>query len=84
MTLSRRQFGTAAAGAALAMAYGKPGWAQAPIVMKFSHVVADDTPKGKGSHKFRELADGHGAFKQRIGRVHMQVHEAGAGHVAIP
>ena len=48
MTLSRRQFGTAAAGAAFAMAYGKPGWAQAPLVIKYSHVVANDTPKGKG------------------------------------
>src|SRR5438093_3364114 len=66
MTLSRRQFGTAAAGAALAMAYGKPGWAQAPIVMKFSHVVADDTPKGKGSHKFRELAEKYTGGKVKI------------------
>jgi C4-dicarboxylate-binding protein DctP len=66
MTLSRRQFGTAAAGAALAMAYGKPGWAQAPLVMKFSHVVADDTPKGKGSHKFRELAEKYTGGKVKI------------------
>jgi len=66
MTLSRRQFGTAAAGAALAIAYGKPGWAQSPLVMKFSHVVADDTPKGKGSHKFRELAEKYTGGKVKI------------------
>jgi C4-dicarboxylate-binding protein DctP len=48
MKLSRRQFATTAAGAALATAYGRPGWAQAPVVIKYSHVVANDTPKGKG------------------------------------
>ncbi|MGH8630868.1 MAG: TRAP transporter substrate-binding protein [Burkholderiales bacterium] len=30
--------------------------AGAPIVIKFSHVVAPDTPKGKAAEKFRELA----------------------------
>ena len=30
--------------------------AQDAIVIKFSHVVAPDTPKGKGAEKFRELA----------------------------
>ena len=29
----------------------------APIVIKFSHVVAADTPKGKGAEKFKELAE---------------------------
>ncbi|MBF0096822.1 MAG: TRAP transporter substrate-binding protein [Magnetococcales bacterium] len=36
-----------------------PLWANAetaPIVIKFSHVVAVDTPKGKAAEKFRELA----------------------------
>lgn len=28
-----------------------------PIVIKFSHVVADNTPKGKGAVKFKELAE---------------------------
>ncbi|MBF0184502.1 MAG: TRAP transporter substrate-binding protein [Magnetococcales bacterium] len=27
-----------------------------PIIIKFSHVVAADTPKGKGAEKFRDLA----------------------------
>src|SRR5947209_12530774 len=31
--------------------------AQAPIVIKFSHVVAPDTPKGKGAERFRQLAE---------------------------
>ena len=31
--------------------------AQSPIVIKFSHVVAPNTPKGKGSLKFQELAE---------------------------
>jgi C4-dicarboxylate-binding protein DctP len=30
--------------------------APAPIVLKFSHVVADETPKGKAALKFKELA----------------------------
>lgn len=30
--------------------------AQAPMVMKFSHVVAADTPKGRAADKFAELA----------------------------
>src|SRR5437773_852352 len=29
--------------------------AQPPIVIKFSHVVSEDTPKGKGALKFKEL-----------------------------
>ena len=31
--------------------------AQAPIVIKFSHVVATDTPKGKGAEYFKKLAE---------------------------
>ncbi len=31
--------------------------AQQPIVIKFSHVVAQDTPKGKAAEKFKELAE---------------------------
>src|SRR5947209_7303959 len=66
MKLSRRQFGTALSGAAIAAAYGRPGWAQAPIVIKFSHVVANDTPKGKGSLKFKELAEKYTGGKVKI------------------
>jgi hypothetical protein len=31
--------------------------AQTPIVIKFSHVVASDTPKGKTVLRFKELAE---------------------------
>jgi C4-dicarboxylate-binding protein DctP len=43
--------------AMLALALAGPATAQAPIAIKFSHVVAPDTPKGKGSLKFKELAE---------------------------
>ena len=44
-------------GTAIALALSGPVLAQSPIVIKFSHVVAPDTPKGKGSLKFKELAE---------------------------
>jgi C4-dicarboxylate-binding protein DctP len=39
-----------------------------PIVIKFSHVVASDTPKGKGALKFKELVDArtNGAVKVEV------------------
>jgi len=40
--------------------------AQAPIVIKFSHVVASDTPKGKGADKFKELAEKYTNGKVKI------------------
>src|SRR5438309_8651313 len=40
--------------------------AQSPIVIKFSHVVANDTPKGKGSLKFKELAENYTGGKVRV------------------
>lgn len=40
-----------------------------PIVIKFSHVVATDTPKGKAAEKFRELAG-----KYTAGRVRVEVY----------
>jgi C4-dicarboxylate-binding protein DctP len=43
--------------------------AQAPIVIKFSHVVANDTPKGKGALKFKELAE-----KYTDGKVKVEVY----------
>jgi C4-dicarboxylate-binding protein DctP len=44
-------------------------WAQAPIVIKFSHVVATDTPKGKAAERFKELAE-----KMTKGRVKVEVY----------
>lgn len=32
-------------------------WAQEPIIIKFSHVVAENTPKGKGALLFKQLAE---------------------------
>src|SRR5258708_20508542 len=34
-----------------------PAFAQAPIVIKFSHVVAQGTPKGKGAEYFKKIAE---------------------------
>ncbi|MCE4556436.1 TRAP transporter substrate-binding protein [Pelomonas cellulosilytica] len=46
-----------------------PAQAQAPIVIKFSHVVAPDTPKGKGAQRFKELAE-----QRTNGRVKVEVY----------
>lgn len=43
--------------------------AQEPIVIKFSHVVAPDTPKGKGAEKFKQLAE-----ERTKGRVKVEVY----------
>jgi C4-dicarboxylate-binding protein DctP len=43
--------------------------AQQPIVIKFSHVVAEDTPKGKGALKFKELSEA-----RTKGRVKVEVY----------
>src|SRR5207245_7483729 len=56
--------------AMLALALATP-WAaaQAPIVIKFSQVVATDTPKGKGAQRFKELAEA-----RTNGRVKIEVY----------
>jgi C4-dicarboxylate-binding protein DctP len=53
-------------GAALALALATPAMAQSPIVIKFSHVVTNDTPKGKGALKFKELAEKYTNGKVKI------------------
>ncbi|WP_447745773.1 TRAP transporter substrate-binding protein [Pseudomonas nicosulfuronedens] len=35
----------------------QPAFAEEPIVIKFSHVVADDTPKGRGALLFKKLVE---------------------------
>ena len=40
--------------------------AQAPIIIKFSHVVAPNTPKGKGAEKFKELAEKYTEGKVKV------------------
>ena len=60
-------FRAAMAGALLAIGVLAPA-AQAadPIVIKFSHVTAPDTPKGKGAARFKELAEAYTANAVRI------------------
>ncbi len=41
-------------------------FADAPIFIKFSHVVAKDTPKGKAAEKFKELAEAATKGKVKI------------------
>jgi len=54
--MRRRVLATAGAASAT-ITFPMIARAQAPIVIKFSHVVAVDTPKGKGADKFKELAE---------------------------
>ena len=57
----------AAFGAAALVA--SQAFAQAPIVIKFSHVVAPDTPKGQAAERFKQLAE-----KATGGRVKVQIY----------
>ena len=60
-----RTFAIAASIAALAL--GLAGSAAAdPIIIKFSHVVATETPKGKASEKFKELAEKYTGGKVKV------------------
>ena len=43
--------------ACLALALHFPAVAEQPIVIKFSHVAAKDTPKGMGAERFKQLAE---------------------------
>jgi C4-dicarboxylate-binding protein DctP len=68
-------------------------WA-APITVKFSHVVAPDTPKGKAAEKFRELAEKYtkGAVKVEVypnsqlykDREELEALQRGAVHMLAP
>jgi C4-dicarboxylate-binding protein DctP len=58
-----------AAAAAALVAVSTPALAQQPIVIKFSHVVAVDTPKGKGAEHFKKLAE-----ERTKGRVKVEVY----------
>jgi C4-dicarboxylate-binding protein DctP len=65
---TRRKVLAAGAGAAAAMALPHAVRAQSPMVVKLSHVVADQTPKGQASIRFKELAE-----KKLPGKVTVQV-----------
>ena len=68
MDQKRRDMLIAAGAAAGAAALPMKVSAQAPIVVKFSHVVADNTPKGQAANKFKEIAE-----KKLPGKVQVQV-----------
>ncbi|MBJ7311337.1 TRAP transporter substrate-binding protein [Rugamonas sp. CCM 8940] len=55
--------------AALCAAFCLNASAQAPIVIKFSHVVATDTPKGQAAERFKQLAE-----KGTNGRVKVELY----------
>ena len=58
-----------AAASAAALALAGPASAQSPIIIKFSHVVASNTPKGAAAEKFKELAE-----KYTDGKVKVEVY----------
>jgi C4-dicarboxylate-binding protein DctP len=58
-----------AAASIAALALAGPALADDPIVIKFSHVVAANTPKGLASEKFKELAE-----KYTNGKVKVEVY----------
>jgi C4-dicarboxylate-binding protein DctP len=69
LRLRRRILATAIATvAAASMALPLTAAAQSPIIIKYSHVVADQTPKGQAAQKFKELAE-----KALPGKVLVQV-----------
>jgi C4-dicarboxylate-binding protein DctP len=61
----RKMILAAASLAALAF-MGPASAADQPIVIKFSHVVASDTPKGKAADKFKELAEKYTVGKAKV------------------
>jgi len=52
--------------AAVALTFAGSALAQAPIVIKFSHVVAVNTPKGKGADYFKKLAEERTGGKVKV------------------
>ncbi len=50
----------------LALIPGGAAAQQSSIVIKFSHVVTPDTPKGKGAEKFKELAEARSGGKVKV------------------
>jgi len=53
----------------LALVFSAAAMAQQPIVIKFSHVVSPDTPKGKGAERYKELVE-----KRTGGRVKVELY----------
>jgi C4-dicarboxylate-binding protein DctP len=55
--------------ATLGLLFVSPAVAQQPIVIKFSHVAAPDTPKGQAANEFKRLAE-----ERTKGRVKVEVY----------
>ncbi|MBQ5940372.1 MULTISPECIES: TRAP transporter substrate-binding protein [unclassified Massilia] len=55
--------------AAMSFIVSSSACAQGPIVIKFSHVVAPDTPKGQAAERFKQLAE-----QMTKGRVRVEVY----------
>ncbi|WP_422017843.1 TRAP transporter substrate-binding protein [Roseateles sp.] len=66
MALRRLVLASAIAAATALSALPFAAQAQAPIIIKFSHVVAPDTPKGKGAQRFKELAEQRTGGKVKV------------------
>src|SRR5260221_450090 len=66
--MNRRNLVSAVAAVAL-LAFAASAPAQEPIVIKFSHVVAQGTPKGKGAEYFKKIAE-----ERTKGRVKVEVY----------
>jgi len=66
---SRRKVLATAGAVSATLAFPMIARSQAPIVIKFSHVVAVDTPKGKGAEHFKKLAE-----ERTKGRVKVEVY----------
>lgn len=71
MKLIAKGFGSALAAVTLMLvaSAGGPAFAADPILIKFSHVVTPDAPKGRGAEKFKELAE-----KYTQGRVKVELY----------
>jgi len=52
--------------AVMALALAAPAGAQQPIIIKFSHVVAVNTPKGKGAEYFKKIAEERTGGKVKV------------------
>ena len=55
-----------AAASVAVLALVGPASAQSPIIIKFSHVVAPNTPKGLATEKFKELAEKYTGGKVKV------------------
>src|ERR1051326_3803312 len=64
-----KRFAAAAFAVALGLVFAGTASAQSPIVIKFSHVVSPDAPKGKAAVYFKELAE-----KYTNGKVKVEVY----------